>query len=300
MSIQVSQSPVVVAPSHGGTAIRPTQASQVRAILAVARKEWIIFRRYPSWIVSLLIWPVLLPFGYIFSARALSGPNGAAMSGFAALAGTTDYAAFILVGSALWGWLNMTLWDIGYQLRSEQLRGTLESNWLCPVWRVSIVLGGSLVKMATSLCVIAITAVEFQVIFGIQLIRGSVPLALLVLLLLVPSVYGIGITFGSVVIRFKEPHALVFFVRGVFMIFCGLTFPVAVLPDWMQQVAAFLPLTYATRDIRAALLSNATAGDLASDLQRLVLFAIALPTIGYLSFRATERGSRRSGTLANY
>ena len=48
------------------------------------------------------------------------------------------------------------------------------------------------------------------------------------LLLLIPSVYGIGIAFGSLVMRFKEPHALVYFVRGVFMIFCGLTFPVAV------------------------------------------------------------------------
>jgi ABC-2 type transport system permease protein len=84
------------------------------------------------------------------------------------------------------------------------------------------------------------------------------------------------------------------------MIFCGMTFPVAVLPGWMQRVADFLPLTYAIRDVRAAILSNATGSDLASDLQRLLLFAIALPALGYASFRLCERHARRHGTLGNY
>ena len=69
---------------------------------------------------------------------------------------------------------------------------------------------------------------------------------------------------------------------------------------WMQQVATFLPLTYAIRDIRAAILNNATIGDLASDLRSLLLFAIALPILGYLAFCLTERLARRDGTLGNY
>ena len=40
--------------------------SELRALLAVARKEWIIFRRYPSWVVAFLIWPVLFPYAYVF------------------------------------------------------------------------------------------------------------------------------------------------------------------------------------------------------------------------------------------
>jgi ABC-2 type transport system permease protein len=278
----------------------PTLASQLRALAAVARKDWTIFRRYPSWIIALLVWPTLLPLGYILGARALGGPNGSALGNFARFAGTSDYAAFILVGSALWGWLNLTLWDVGYQLHNEQLQGTLESNWLCPVWRISIVLGGSLNKLAISLVVLAITALDFQLVFGVNLAQGNAWLALLVLVLTIPSIYGIGIAFGSLVVRFKEPHTLVFFVRGIFMIFCGMTYPVAVLPEWMQWVADFLPLTYTIRDVRAAILSNATGGDLASDLQRLLLFAIALPALGYASFRLCERQARRDGTLGNY
>jgi ABC-2 type transport system permease protein len=230
----------------------------------------------------------------------LGGPDGSALGSFARLAGTTDYAAFILVGSALWGWLNLTLWDVGYQLRNEQLQGTLESNWLCPVWRGSLVLGGSLSKLAVSLVFLAITALEFQLVFGVKLAQGNAPLALLVVALIIPSIYGIGIAFGSLVVRFKEPQTLVFFVRGIFMVFCGMTYPVAVLPEWMQRVAAFLPLTYAIRDVRAAILSNASVGDLSSDLMYLLLFAVALPALGYASFRLCERQARRDGTLGSY
>ena len=104
--------------------------SELRAVWAIARKEWLIFRRYPSWVLSMFIWPVLFPFGYIFTAKALGGPDGAALDTFRSLTGTADYVGFIVVGSVLWMWLNMTLWDVGMYLRSEQMHGTLESNWL--------------------------------------------------------------------------------------------------------------------------------------------------------------------------
>ncbi|HZB96733.1 MAG TPA: hypothetical protein VE268_12315, partial [Herpetosiphonaceae bacterium] len=70
------------------TLVRRSLASEFRALLAVTRKEWIIFRRYPSWIMAFLIWPVLYPFGYIFTARALGGPNGSSAATFRAVSGT--------------------------------------------------------------------------------------------------------------------------------------------------------------------------------------------------------------------
>lgn len=284
----------------GGTLVRRSLSSELRALLAVAKKEWIIFRRYPSWVMAFLIWPVLLPLGFIFTAKALGGPDGAALPAFARLAGTTDYVGFIVIGSMLWGWLNITLWDVGMQLRNEQMRGTLETNWLCPVWRISIVLGGALTKLLTSLFFLAVTVVEFWLFFGVRLIGGNLPLVLLVLLLTIPTIYGTGIAFASLVLRFKEANALVLLVRGIFMIFCGITFPVEVLPDWMQGIAAALPLTYAIRAIRAVALADATMAAILPDLARLLAFALALPLAGYLAFSFTERRARRTGNLGQH
>jgi ABC-2 type transport system permease protein len=279
---------------------QPTFGSELRAIGAIIRKEWLIFRRYPSWVLSMFIWPVLFPFGYIFTAKALGGPDGAALDTFRSLAGTADYVGFIVVGSVMWMWLNMTLWDVGMYLRSEQMHGTLESNWLCPTWRVSLMLGGALTKGLISLLFLAVSLLEFRLFFGVQLASGSLGLALLVLLLMLPIIHGIGIAFASLVLRFKEANAMVFLVRGVFMIFCGITYPISVLPAWMQGVASVLPLTYAIRDIRAVLLAGATLADIQADLIVLAAFALIMPLIGYLIFYGTERRSRRTGDLGQY
>jgi ABC-2 type transport system permease protein len=274
--------------------------SDLNALAAIAKKEWIIFRRYPSWVVAFLIWPALFPVGYILTAKALSGPNEIALSAFGQMAGTTDYISFMVVGSTMWMWLNITLWDVGFQLRNEQMRGTLESNWLCPVWRVSIMLGASLTKLTTSLVFLGIAALEFRLFFGVQLLKGNVELLGLIILFVIPSIYGLGLAFASLVIRFKEANAMVFLVRGVFMVFCGITYPLNVLPGWMKEIANFLPLTYAIQDIRAVVLADATFTDIRADLIKLALFAVILPVLGFLAFSHTERRSRQTGTLSTY
>lgn len=279
---------------------RRTLGSELRAILAIAGKEWRIFLRYPSWVLALLIWPLLFPFGYIFTAKALGGPGGEALPEFARLTGTSDVVSFIVLGSLLWMWINMTLWDVGLHLRNEQMRGTLESNWLCPTWRVSLLLGGALTKLVVALIFMAVSLLEFRFVFGVRLLDGSLGPALLAMLLTIPIVEGIGVGFASLVLRFKEANAMVFLVRGIFMIFCGITFPVAVLPGWMQTVAAALPLTYAIRAIRSALLAHAGFAELRGDLLALALFALAMPLLGYAAFRHVERGTRQRGDLGQY
>jgi ABC-2 type transport system permease protein len=282
------------------TLVQPSPLSTLRAILAAARKEWIIFLRYPSWVVAVLVWPILLPFGYIISARAFGGPDGAALREFERMTGTRDYVAFIIIGTLVWGWLNITLWDVGFQLRNEQMRGTLESNWLAPVPRIGLLLGSSLAKLAISLGFLAISITEFWLLFGVRVVQGNPGLQVVIVLLLIPSIYGIGIGFASLVLRFKEANAMVFLVRGVFMLFCGITFPVAVLPVWMQPVAAALPLTYATAALRGASLAGASWQALWPELRALALFALVLPLAGGAAFYWMERRARRTGDLGNY
>src|SRR5262249_23670522 len=144
------------------------------------------------------------------------------------------------------------------------------------------------------------TAIEFRLFFGVQLLQGNPALLLLVFALVIASIYGIGLGFASLVLRFKEANAMVFLVRGIFMIFCGITYPLEILPGWMRQLAAFLPLTYAIHAIRAIVLTGAQLADIRSDLWALVLFALILPLLGYVAFSMTERRSRRMGDLGQY
>ncbi|HZY41050.1 MAG TPA: hypothetical protein VFF59_03530, partial [Anaerolineae bacterium] len=131
---------MTVATVSGRALSRPSVRSELRALTAVFRREWTIFKRYPSWIIALFIWPIIFPAAYILSSRALAGPDGSGLVLFQEAAGTTEVIGFIGIGTTIWMWQNVVLWNVGFALREEQLRGTLESNWLSPPWRFSFLL----------------------------------------------------------------------------------------------------------------------------------------------------------------
>ena len=123
--------------------------------------------------------------------------------------------------------------------------------------------------MVNMLTFLIVSALEFGLIFGVRF-NGNPLLVLLVIFVSMPSIYGLGMAFASLVITAKEAQNFVFMVRGLVMIFCGITFPVSILPGWMQGVAAWLPQTYMIHAIRDAALANASLQDLTPDLIALV------------------------------
>jgi ABC-2 type transport system permease protein len=196
-------------------------------------------------------------------------------------------------------WQNIVLWDVGFALRSEQMRGTLESNWLSPTWRFSYLLGHTGPQIVSMAMFIAITALEFGFLFNVRL-NGSGWMIALMMLAAIPSIYGLGFAFASLVITIKEANAFVFLVRGLVMIFCGITFPVSILPGWMQSFAKWLPQTYLINGVRAAAFSNAGINELLPDLIPLLLFGTVWLIIGYFTFIWMERRARRTGAIGQY
>jgi ABC-2 type transport system permease protein len=273
--------------------------AEARSLAAVARKEWLNFVRYPSWIIAMFVWPVIFPAAYILGARALAGPDGSGLQVFLKTAGTGDYMGYIVVGTTIWMWQNIVLWNVGFSLRNEQLRGTLESNWLTPTGRFSYLLGSGITQLFVLLVFLIISALEFGLFFGVRL-RGDAGLVLLVFLAAIPSIYGLGFAFASLVITAKEANAFVYLVRGAVMIFCGITYPISLLPGWMHAVAAWLPQTYIIHGMRAAILTEASFASLQSDLLHLLAFGLAWLFIGYALFNWMERRARQTGAIGQY
>lgn len=278
---------------------QPGILSDIRALFAVVRREWTIFMRYPSWIIALFIWPLIFPMMYILTARALSGPDGSGLQVFLKTTGANEYIGYIIVGTTVWMWQNIVLWDVGFSLRNEQMRGTLESNWLSPTWRFAYLLGHTGPQIVSMAMFVAITALEFGLFFGVRL-NGSVWMIALMMLAAIPAIYGLGFAFASLVITMKEANAFVFLIRGLVMIFCGITFPVSLLPGWMQSVSKFLPQTYLIHGMRAAAFSNAGIAELSTDLVPLLLFGAFWLTVGYVTFVWMERRARQTGAIGQY
>ncbi|HET7521498.1 MAG TPA: ABC transporter permease [Candidatus Limnocylindria bacterium] len=281
----------------------PTRAdlmADLRAFGAAGMKEWRLLRRYPSMFLGFLFWPIALPLAYVYQAQAYSGGQQAASDAFAARAGTTEVAAFLFLGWAAYMWISMILWGPGTSLRNEQVRGSLEALFMTPVSRLVILFGPVVSQVVWAIWMFAVVGGALTLFFGFRLSVLEAMRALGIILVAVPALYGLGALFAAVVLRFGEVGALVQTVRGIFTVFCGMTFPIIILPEWARGVALALPPTYLIGDLRQVLLAGADLASLIPELAVLLTLGIGLCGLAVVAFRRTERYARRGGSLAQY
>jgi ABC-2 type transport system permease protein len=274
--------------------------ADVRAFWAAARKEWRLLRRYPTMFLGFLFWPIALPVAYVFQARGYAGDSQAALDAFAARTGTVQVAGFLFLGWAAYMWISMILWGPGTALRTEQVRGSLEALFMTPVSRLVILFGPVVSQMIWALWMFAVVGTAMTVFFGVPIGPFEALRALAVILVAVPALYGLGALFGAVVLRFGEVSALVQAVRGVFTVFCGMTFPIIILPEWARVVALSLPPTYLIGDLRDVMLRGASLVQLVPDLAVLMVLGLVICVLSVVAFRRTEQYARRGGNLAQY
>ncbi|OGS69026.1 MAG: hypothetical protein A2Y96_01855 [Firmicutes bacterium RBG_13_65_8] len=270
----------------------------LRAAIAVVGRTFKTNFRYSTWFLPYVIWPVVAPFSYVFTSRALSGPNNEALQSFARLSGTTNFTMFIIIGTTFWFWFNMMLWDLGYSFRREQMRGTMESNFLAPVPKAFMALGAFLVSVVVGLGMVVMACVTAYLVWGLRF-TGSFWGLCAVVLASVPSIYGIGLIFASAVLLLKEVNAMVFFVRGIMTVFCGVVYPVAALPGWMQAISRALPLTYSIEAVRV-IAAGGGLGDVLPGLRFLGLSGAILLFLGFACFEGVQVHLIKTGTLGQY
>jgi len=236
----------------------------------------------------------------VLMGRAYSGNDPGALAAFAARAGSENVTVFVFVGYAMYMWLSSLLWGPGTILRQEQVRGTLEAVFLTPASRiVPLFAPGVTVLIPMSLSFLVMGG-ALWLFFGIVPPVAAILRAAVIVVLGVPALYAIGSLFSAAVLRFGEIGPIVQLVRGVFVLACGITFPVAMLPIWAQVGAWILPPTYIVDDIRRVLLRGAGLGELWPNLLTVVLIAAVTAMLAVLVFRYLEASARRSGMLGRF
>jgi ABC-2 type transport system permease protein len=273
---------------------QPNWNTQLRALYAVAAKDWRQYWRYPLNAVSSVLQPLVWLTPVYFMGLAFS-VNGKAL-GFAGYTGSTDYISFILIGTALSNFISAVFWGMGYALKNDMDSGVLESNWLAPIARPVLLIGHTI----TNLIVTTVTSIVMLVIgallFGFQT-TGATLAAIAIAIPMLLGLYGFGFMFAAVVMLMREANTLTDVGSFLIQIFSGANFPVTVLPKWLLPLALALPLTYGFDAIRGVLLSTNTLLPIILEYAIMLLFMVAMIAIGLLAFRRLERIVRQRGTL---
>jgi ABC-2 type transport system permease protein len=136
---------------------------------------------------------------------------------------------------------------------------------------------------------IAVSLIEFKIIYGFEIV-GNPFLALLVMLISIPSVYGLGFIFASLVMWAKETNSMVFLVRGIIMVFCG----------WMKNISNVIPVTYSINALRKVIAEGKNLSYIKNDLIFLIISGIILMFAGILAFNYTQKKVKELGSLGQY
>jgi ABC-2 type transport system permease protein len=271
--------------------------SYLRATLAIAKKDFITFYRYPLNALFRVIEPIAWLTPVYFLGRSFAGPSGNA--GFAAYTGTGDYMSFILIGTVLANFVAAVFWGMGFSLKQEMDAGVLETNWMMPIPRPLLLVGQTLASLTITTFNSAGMLLLAWLLFGFHVGGGVLAAALTVLPMLV-ALYGFGFAFAAVVLLMRDANTMVDMANYLVSILSGSQFPVGVLPRLLLPISLAIPLTYGFDAVRAFLLGSTPLLPLVYEIAILLLFMCAMVPIGYLVFRRVERHVRTLGTLSQH
>jgi ABC-2 type transport system permease protein len=210
-----------------------------------------------------------------------------------------DYFAFVLVGIAFQRFFGVGLTTFAGALRQAQTTGTLEAMLAAPARLSHVILASSLWSYGLTTLHVVLYLLAGALFLGVR-VDGNFPAALAVLALSALVFGSIGIFSAAFVMALKRGDPVTAAVSAVSTFFGGVYFPVEVLPGWLAPLSAILPVTYALRAMRLALLQGAGWGALAGDLLVLAGFAAALLPLSLWAFRYAVRRAQVDGSLAHY
>ena len=278
---------------------RPTFRQTLSAALAETQLRLINITRYPGQLVMEAVIPIVVAAMPMFLGRAAGGDQAAA--NFQANTGTSNYVAYMLIGSAVFTIVSGAFWHVAYWIRFEQETGTLEAVYLTPTSTITLVSGVALYSLIRGLMTALIAYVLGCLIFQVNPISGNLGLALLFVLFGSVPLYGMSLVFGAVVLRVKESSAIVNLMQWVVSFLMGMYFPVATLPPLLRAVALLFPPTWMTNGVRSALLGMGYFfGTWYFDLAVLWAFMLFAPLFGFWVFNRTERSVQRNEGVGQF
>ena len=206
---------------------------------------------------------------------------------------------FIFVASALLGTFEVIQSD-------REWYQTIRHVYISPISYYVYILGRAASKLMVASFAVLVT-LAFGILFlkvRVHLSLEDVPMFLASFVLGVAVLLAIGICLGGVsFLTAKHVHGLAEGIPGLFYVFCGVLFPLSVLPAWAQSVGQAIPLTYWFDITRRVLVpigdidTTLTGYDDLTILLLLLASSLAFFALSVLLFKAGEYFARKAGKI---
>jgi ABC-2 type transport system permease protein len=248
--------------SSAQTMVAPVAPPKINGLGRLVRDTWTLYRRAiiqmtrtPTQLYFSIIQPLIwfLLFGQVFSRLTTGFQSGPVPAGatnpVTAQFGTDNYQAFflpaIIVQMVLFGATGSALGII-----TDDLSGYLNKLRVAPINRFAILIGGLLANLTRMLLQTTLLLV-IGIVFGVRPEYWYLlPLILVFVALFGLVIGGLGLIIGLRTRNVQSTFLLVNFFTLPLFFTSSAQLPITFLPDWLQTIAHFNPLTYAINGCR--------------------------------------------------
>jgi ABC-2 type transport system permease protein len=259
---------------------------QVSIAWHLSIKQWKEELAYPLTLLYFIVSPVLMLIPLLLYGYALTGGGTSAALG--AITYTSDWFAYSALGFSLASLINSCLWGTGMALRREQWAGTLESLYVTPVSRFTMLFGSAIHNVQHGGLGVLLQLTIVTLAFGLRVNLVGILPALLAIALMVIGLQGFVLFFAAVVLLARRAWMAVELLVASIRLLTPMSYPIVVLPVILQVVAQGTPTYQALEAFRQFLLLGPFTPTAWTALGLLLVLDAVVVSLGWLVFRASD------------
>ncbi len=248
--------------------------------MKLARDTWLVFGRYfglfirnPAWVALGVLQPVI----YLVLFAPLLQPVSR-LQGFGSGGAYNVFVPGLLVQLGMFGAAG-----VGFSLIAELRAGVIERLRVTPVSRVALLLGRALRDML-SIVVQSLILILLSLPFGLSIhpIGVVITLGLIALIGLMTASIAYALALWA---RDENTYAPIIFTSTLpILLLSGVLLPLGLAPQWLRNVAAVNPLSYAVDAARAVFRDQISDPSVTKGVAIMLVLSIVAIVIGARSF----------------
>ena len=271
---------------------KPLWLVEFIAVWGYVQRNYFLTKRYFMWEVVWLTFTTVNAMSITFI-----GAGAAELKGGESI-DVRAYMTFLLIGALIWSYLSMIFDILSETVQWERWEGTIEYTFMSPTSRVTHLLGMGVYAIVYGIIRTALVLGVAMLAFDLDLGNANYVAAVVVLAVCSISLVGFGVVAAVMPLLSPEKgQQVTYIVSALLLLVSGVYYPVNVLPDWMQRLAAVSPVTYGLEGTRAALRDGAGVVELWSSIWPLLVMGAVFVPLGIWVFHLGERYAKRTGKL---
>lgn len=267
---------------------------RVFKLLAFMRRDFLVAASYRTGMVLSIFGLLVAIVPVYFIAGALQPVAADAIRGEGG-----DYFAFLIAGMATYQFVSAAIGTVPSALGSGLRTGTFEFLMTTPT-RLSTLLAGMLGYPFLWTVLRASVLMWAAAMLGAQFGLDRLVMAILIWALIVLAYLPFGLLTCALILLTRTAGPLPTAVLAASTFLGGVYYPTHVIPSWLGDISALVPLTYGLRALRRVIIDGRPLAEVWPDLEILLILTAGLMALALIAVAWAFRHARRTGSLGQY